>query len=131
MTAYGLDIPDIVAWTMPQLRMLARYRDIRERNERKWQLSLAIGAQSEEGAESLYDQLGGVDNDEDGEYTVIAQGGSSAGGSSRQSHRVDSKGNVVAPGASLLSDIALGKARPPQLIPIRVIDKSTPKGEDA
>ncbi len=132
MTAYGRDIPDIVAWTMPQLRMLSRYRDIRERNERKWQLSLAIGAQSEEGAESLYDQLDGGDRDEEGEYTVIAQGGASgSSGGSGKGHRVDSKGNVVARGASLLSDIALGKARAPQLIPVRVIDKSAPEGEDA
>lgn len=132
MTAYGRDIHEIVAWTMPQLRMLSRYRDIRERNERRWQLSMAIGAQSQEGAESLYDQLDGGANDEEGEYTVVAQGGTSgSSGGSGKGHRVDSKGNVTAPAAPLLSDIALGKARAPQLIPIRVIDKSAPKGEDA
>ncbi len=135
MTAYGRDIPEIVAWTMPQLRMLSRYRDIRERNERRWQLSLAIGAQSQEGAESLYEQLDGSASDEEGEYTVVAQGGTSgSSGSSDGSgkgHRVDSKGNVKAQGAPLLSDIAMGKARAPQLIPIRVINKSAPKEEDA
>ncbi len=131
MTAYGRDIPHVMAWTMPQLRLLAHYRDIRERNERRWQLSLAIGSQSEEGAESLYEQLDGGANDEEGEYTVVAQGGTSgSSGGSGKGHRVDSKGNVKAQGP-LLSDIALGKARPPQLIPIRVIDKSAPEGEDA
>ena len=127
MTAYGRDIPEVVAWTMPQLRMLAKYRDIRERNERKWQLMLASGMMSEEASSELWAQLEGDGDDNEGEYTVVAQGGttsSSAGGGSQRGHSVDSHGNVMSKGAPLLSDIATGKARAPQLIPIRVIDKS-------
>jgi hypothetical protein len=41
----------------------------------------------------------------------------------RQAHGVDAKGNVVAQGAPLLSDIALGKASAPPLIPITTINK--------
>ncbi len=128
MIAYGRDIPQVMAWTMPQLRLLARYRDIRERNERKWQLMLASGMMSEEVSAELWAQLEGDGEDNEGEYTVVAQSGttsSSAGGSgSQKGHSVDSHGNVKAPGAPLLSDIAMGKARAPQLIPIRVIDRS-------
>ena len=126
MTAYGRDIPHVMAWTMPQLRLLARYRDIRERNERKWQLMLASGMMSEEASEELWAQFEGDGGDNEGEYTVVAQGGSSssAGGTRSRGHGVDSHGNVMAKGAPLLSDIAMGKARAPQLIPIRVIDKS-------
>ena len=127
MTAYGRDIPHVMAWTMPQLRLLSHYRDIRERNERKWQLMLASGMMSEEASSELWAQLEGDDSDNDGEYTVVAQGGysGSAGGTGSRGHGVDSHGNVMAKGAPLLSDIAMGKARAPQLIPIRVIDKST------
>ncbi len=127
MTAYGRDIPQVMAWTMPQLRLLARYRNIRERDERKWQLVLAAGMMSQEASEMLWAQLEG---DDDGEYTgIVSTGitsGATAGGGPR-SHGVDSKGNVRAPGAPLLSDIALGKAVAPRLIPITVIDKSKPK----
>lgn len=126
MTAYGRDIPHVMAWTMPQLRLVARYRDIRERNERKWQLTLASGMMSQEASEELWAQLDGDDGDNEGKYTVVAQGSSTgnAGGSSQRGHRVDSHGNVISSGAPLLSDIAVGKARAPQLIPVRVIDKS-------
>ncbi len=126
MSAYGLNIPQIMAWTMPQLRLLARYRDLRERAERKWQLALAVSSQSEEGVESLQAQLDGDD------VQVMSSGAQTTGGgatSSRQSHTVDSKGNVRADGP-LLSDIALGKAPAPTHIPIRVIDKSEDKEED-
>ena len=132
MTAYGRDIPHVMAWTMPQIRLLARYRNIREREERKWQLMLASGMMSEEASSELWAQLEGDSADNEGEYTVVAQGGttsSSAGGSSQRGHGVDSHGNVMAKGAPLLSEIAMGKARAPQLIPIRVIDKSE-KEED-
>lgn len=125
MAAYNRDIPQIMAWTMPQLRLLARYRDIRERNERKWQLVLATGSQSQEGSDALWAQLDG----EEGEYSGVVGGGSSSAGGSR-SHAVDSRGNVVSPGAPLLSDIALGKAVAPLTIPITVIDKSKSKEED-
>ena len=125
MTAYGRDIPHIMAWTMPQLRLLARYRGIRERNERKWQLMLASGMMSEEASEELWAQLEEDEGEDGGEYTVVAQGGStrSSGGSGHRSHGVDSHGNVIARSAPLLSDIAMGKSRAPQLIPVRVIDK--------
>ncbi len=131
MTAYGRDIPHVMAWTMPQLRLLARYRDIRERDERKWQLMLASGTMSEEASSELWSQLEG-DDDNEGKYTVVAQGGttsSSAGGGSQRGHSVDSHGNVMSKGAPLLSDIATGKARAPQLIPIRVIDKSNKEND--
>ena len=125
MTAYGRDIPHIMAWTMPQLRLLSRYRDIRQRNERKWQLMLASGMMAQEASEELWAQLEDGHEDETGEYTVVAQGGStsSAGGNSSRNHRVDSHGNVISRSAPLLSDIAMGKARAPQLIPVRVINK--------
>ena len=125
MTAYGRDIPHIMAWTMPQLRLLSRYRDIRERNERKWQLMLASGMMSQEASEELWAQLDDGNEADPGEYTVVAQGGStgSAGGSGHRNHGVDSHGNVIARSAPLLSDIAMGKARAPQLIPVRVINK--------
>lgn len=129
MAAYAQDIPQIMAWTMPQLRLLARYRDIRERDERKWQLVLATGAQSQEGTDALWAQLDGEEG-EQGEYSGVVAGGPSSAGGSR-SHTVDSRGNVVAPGAPLLADIALGKAVAPPTIPITVIDKSKPKEEDA
>ncbi len=128
MTAYGRDIPHVMAWTMPQLRLLSRYRDIRQRNERKWQLMLASGMMAQEASEELWAQLEEGEDDETGEYTVVAQGGStsSSGGSGsggNRNHRVDSHGNVIARNAPLLSDIAMGKSRAPQLIPVRVIDK--------
>lgn len=130
MAAYSQDIPQVMAWTMPQLRLLARYRDIRERYERKWQLALAGGMMSQEAAEALWAQL--EDDDEDGEYSgVVSSGTTSSVGGSQRSHAVDAKGNVIARGAPLLSDIALGKAVAPQLIPITVIDKGKQKDEDA
>ncbi len=125
MTAYGRDIPHVMAWTLPQLRLLARYRSIRERDERKWQLMLASGMMSPEVSEELWAQLDDGDEADPGKYTVIAQGGStdSASGNGQRGHGVDSHGNVIAQNAPLLSDIAMGKARAPQLIPVRVIDK--------
>lgn len=123
MAAYSRDIPQVMAWTMPQLRLLARYRDMRERNERRWQLTLSSGMMSQEAAEALWAQLDGDDV-----QIVSVDGQGSTGG---RSHAVDAKGNVRAPGAPLLSDIALGKAVAPRLIPIKVVDKSAPKEEDA
>ncbi len=124
MSAYGRDIPQVMAWTMPQIRLLAHYRAIRERMERKWQLVLASGMMSQEASEMLWAQLEG---NEDGEYTGIVSvgtAGTGGSGSTQRSHGVDAKGNVRAPGAPLLSDIAQGKAQAPRLIPITVIDKS-------
>lgn len=124
MAAYNRDIHQVMGWSMPQLRLLARYRDIRERNERRWQLTLASGMMSEEASEALWAQLDGDD------VQIVSVGTpSSTGGQS--SHAVDSKGNVRAPGAPLLADIALGKAVAPQLIPIKIVDKHVSKEEDA
>ena len=138
MRAYGRDIREVMAWSMPQLRLMARYRDLRERNKRKWQLTLAAGMMSEEAVETLWEALEG---DDEGEYTRVAPSGGGSGGTGvstsstgkmgQQRHAVDSKGNVRAAGAPLLSDIALGKAVAPQLIPIQRIDKSKPKEDDA
>lgn len=133
MAAYNRDISQVVAWTMPQLRLLARYRDMRERNERRWQLALASGMLSQEAAETLWAQLEESDA-EGGPYGGVVPGGttSSSGAAGHLSHAVDSHGNVRAPSAPLLSDIALGKAVAPQLIPITIIDKKNEsKEEDA
>lgn len=121
MAAYGQSIPQVMAWTLPQFKLLSRYRDLRDRNTRKWQLVLAAGMMSEEAVETLWSQLEGDD------IEFLPSGGSgsttsSTAGLGKQSHAIDSKGNVIARGAPLLSDIALGKARAPRLIPIRVID---------
>ncbi len=124
MAAYGRDIREVVQWTMPQLRMMARYRDIRERGDRRWNLILSADSMSEESFESLWAQLEGDD-------IQVTSSGSAGGGATGdgKSHSVDSKGNVIARGAPLLSDIALGKAVAPPMIPIMQIDKS--KEEDA
>lgn len=121
MAAYGQSIPQVMAWTLPQFKLLSRYRDLRDRNTRKWQLVLSAGMMSEEAVETLWSQLEGDD------IEFLPSGGSgsttsSTAGLGKQSHAIDSKGNVIARGAPLLSDIALGKARAPRLIPIRVID---------
>ncbi len=121
MAAYGQSIPQVMAWTLPQFKLMARYRDIRERSERKWQLVLSAGMMSEEAVETLWAQLEGD------EIEFLPSGGSgsttsSTAGIGKQSHAIDSKGNVIARGAPLLSDIALGKSRAPRLIPINVID---------
>ncbi len=129
MAAYSRDIRQVMSWTMPQLRLLGRYRAIRERNERRWELALASGMMSQEASETLWAQLG--DDEEEGEYTgVIATGTVTSGGNSHSNHTVDSKGNVRAPNAPLLSDIALGKATAPPLIPITSIEKSKRKEEN-
>ncbi len=121
MAAYGQGIPQVMAWTLPQFKLLSRYRDIRERNVRKWELVLSAGTMSEEAVETLWSQLEGD------EIEFLPSGGSGSttsgtAGLGNQSHAIDSKGNVIARGAPLLSDIALGKARAPRLIPINVID---------
>lgn len=130
MAAYSRDIPQVMAWTMPQLRLLARYRDMRERNERRWQLAMASGMLSQEAAETLWAQLDEPDA-EGGPYSGVMPS-TSSGAAGHLSHAVDSHGNVRAPSAPLLSDIALGKAMAPQMIPITIINKkSESKEEDA
>ena len=127
MHAYGLDIPQVMTWTYPQLKLMLGYQTQRVRDEQRWQLVLAAGMMPQEGFDSLWDALGGSP-------VTHTSGGSSSTSSSgqigKQSHGVDAHGNVVARGAPLLSDIALGKAVTPHLIPIRVIDKSEAKEED-
>lgn len=127
MAAYNRDIHQVMAWSMPQLRLLARYRDARERNERRWQLTLASGSMSQEAAETLWAQLDGDD------VQFVSSGGQTgeATGSRSASHAVDAQGNVRSPGAPLLSDIALGKAVAPRMIPIKITQKSALKEEDA
>jgi hypothetical protein len=130
MVAYGLNISQVMAWSMPQLRLLARYRDMRERNDRRWQLALASGTMAEEAAETLWAQLAGDD------VQMASSGGSTQStSSSRQSHMVDSKGNVIARGAPLLSDIALGKVPAPLVLgrpfPITTVGRNKQEETDA
>ena len=125
MATYGLDIIQVIRWTYPQLRLLARHQRNRIREDRRWQLMLATGTLSPEMWDELWYSLGG---NKLGLKSPDAPAGTSGGTShptriGQQSHGVDESGNVVAPGAPLLSDIALGKAVAPQLIPIRVITK--------
>lgn len=125
MHAYGLDINQAMAWTYPQLKLMLRYQGLRARDEQRWQLVLASGMMSQEGFDTFWDALGGkpIEHVSGGTSTSTA----SSGKMGQQSHGVDAHGNVVARGAPLLSDIALGKAMPPHLIPIKVIDKSETK----
>jgi hypothetical protein len=103
---------------------------MRERNERRWQLALASGMMSQEAAEALWAQLEEPDA-ESGPYSGVTPS-TSSGAAGHLSHAVDSHGNVRAPGAPLLSDIALGKAMAPAMIPITIIGKkSESKEEDA
>lgn len=124
MTTYGLDISQVVRWTYPQLRLLARHQRNRVREDRRWQLMLATGTLSPEMWDELWYSLGGEKlglKSSDTTTATVTTGHPTRIG--QQSHGVDSEGNVVAPGAPLLSDIALGKSPAPHLIPIRVINK--------
>lgn len=119
MATYGLDIGQVMGWTFPQLRLLARHERNRVREDRRWQLMLASGTLAPEMWDELWHTLGGkklgLKSSDSPAYMEHQP--------ARGSHGVDEAGNVVAPGAPLLSDIALGKAHAPPLIPIRVIDK--------
>lgn len=127
MSAYGLDIGQILGWTFPQLLLLNRRRKQRERHERRFQLMLVAGTLPPAMFDQLWQGLGGepIDLDAVPESTPVETATPTQVG--RQSHAVDAKGNVVARGAPLLSDIALGKAAPPfmlgQPFPITMIDK--------
>lgn len=127
MAAYGLDIGQITAWTYPQLRLLDRQRRLRERQERRWQLMLAAGTLPPESFDSLWEGLGGAPLKRTAAASAPAEPQARAE-FGKQSHAVDADGNVVAPpGTPLLSDIALGKARPPTLIPIKVVGEEDRK----
>lgn len=119
MAAYGLDIGQVMAWTFPQLRLLNRRQRERVRVERRWQLMLSSGTLSPEMLDSLWQSLGGepLDVESRPETPPVTAPGS------QKSHPVDRGGNVLAPGAPLLSDIAEGKAAAPAIIPITMIAK--------
>lgn len=131
MSAYGLDIVQILGWTFPQLLLLNRRRKQRERHERRFQLMLAAGSLSPQMFDQLWQGLGGEPIDLDAVKSTAPTETAAPTQIGRQSHEVDSKGNVVARHAPLLSDIALGKASAPQLIPIKVIDKSKKENEES
>ena len=128
MAAYGLDIGQVMAWTFPQLRLLNRRKRERERVERRWQLMLASGSLSPEMLDSLWQSLGGEPLDLDSQPEPATEPSAPVGGG--KSHQVDRHGNVVAPGAPLLSDIAEGKAVAPAIIPITVIGKHKKDGQE-
>ena len=110
-----------MSWTYPQLRLMGQHRRYRVRDNRRWELMLATGTLNPEMWDELWHSLGGEKLGlKSPEESPVAPTG---GGPGQRSHGVDAKGNVVAPGAPLLSDIALGKASAPPLIPIKVIDK--------
>lgn len=121
MAAYGRDIGEVMGWTFPQLRLLNKHHRGRDREARRFQLWLASGTLAPEVLDQLWQSLGGEPLNLKSE--PVAQSVAAPTGSSQQSHGVDAEGNVVAPGAPLLSDIALGKVQPPALIPITVIKK--------
>lgn len=131
MSAYGLDIPQILGWTFPQLLLLNRRRKERERNERRFQLMLAAGSLAPKMFDSLWQGLGGEPIDlkavETPENPTPATVSNKVG---QQSHGVDTQGNIVAPTAPLLSDIALGKAAAPTLIPITKVEKDKNKDKE-
>ena len=124
MASYGLDISQVLGWTFPQLLLLNRRRAQRERQGLRFQLMLAAGTLPLAAVNHLWQGLGGEPIDVVAVEAGTAPASSSPGKIGQQSHGVDSKGNVVAEHAPLLSDIALGKAQAPWLIPIHKIDKS-------
>ena len=119
MSTYGLDIVQVMEWTYPQLRLLSKQRRGRLRDDRRWELMLMTGTLSPEMWDELWYTLGGVKLGLKSPEAPDATAYQPAKGQ----HGVDEDGNVVAPGAALLSDIALGKAAAPPLIPIQMIDK--------
>lgn len=122
MSNYGLDISQITKWTYPQLRLLDKHRRGRERESRRWQLMVASGTLAPEMLDQLWQSVGGEALNLESQPTTTMP--SASGKIGQQSHGVDRSGNVVAPAAPLLSDIALGKSVAPRLIPIKVVDKN-------
>lgn len=124
MSTYGMDISQILCWTFPQLLLLNRRRKQRERHGHRFQLMLAAGTLSPEMFDQLWQSLGGEPIDLDEVASTPNQVVPTTTVIGRQTHPVDSKGNVLARGTPLLSDIALGKSAAPPLIPITKIDKA-------
>lgn len=133
MAAYGLDISQILEWTFPQLLLTNRRRKQRERHERRFSLMLMAGSLPPEMFDQLWQGLGGAPIDLDAVKEAAPASAAAPAAQptviGKQAHAVDRKGNVMASGAPLLSDIALGKAVAPPLIPITKIDKSEEKKE--
>ena len=127
MAAYGLDITQILGWTFPQLLLLNRRRKQRERHERRFQLMLVSGTLLPKTFDGLWQGLGGEPIDLDAVEQAATEASPAPTRDGRQAHGVDAKGNVLALGAPLLSDIALGKTPAPlvlgQPFPITVIGK--------
>lgn len=116
MAAYGLDISQILGWTFPQLLLFNRRRKQRERHERRFQLMLVSGTLPPKTFDGLWQSLGGVPIDLDAVASATPDPAPTPTASGRQAHGVDAKGNVLAPGAPLLSDIALGKVPAPLVL---------------
>ncbi len=129
MSAYGLNMNEVLDWTFPQIRLLSEQRSLRVMDERRFALMLQTGTLDPEMWDQLRWSLGGhklglTSPEPPAESTVPS------GKIGQQNHSVDAEGNVLAPGAPLLSDIALGKARPPVgFHHLTVVDKSEAKKE--
>ncbi len=129
MSAYGLNVDEVLDWTLPQIRLLSEQRSLRVMDERRWELMLSTGTLPPEMWDQLWwtvggEKLGLTSPEPAAESTVPS------GKIGQQNHSVDAEGNVLAPGAPLLSDIALGRARPPVgFNHLTVVDKSGAKKE--
>lgn len=124
MSAYGLNIDEVLDWTFPQIHLISEQRSLRVMDERRFALMLQTGTLPPEMWDQLWWSLGGeklgLTNPE-----LPAESTVPSGEIGQQKHSVDAEGNVLAPGAPLLSDIALGKARPPVGFQhLMVVDKS-------
>ena len=118
MSAYGLNIMEVMEWTYPQLRLMARKRNYRDRDDRRWQLMLQTGTLDPEMWDMLWQTLGGKKIGLESPERVTPVETSHPTKMGQQSHSMDADGNLLAPGAPLLSDIALGKSIGPSIIPI-------------
>ena len=125
MSEYGLDISQVLAWTYPQIRLMRINQIEREKAERMWELVLAAGSMNEELFNDLYEGLTGKERS--GKMLQSAEQQPKAEMISGSAHGVDADGNVVAHGAPLLSNIALGTERAPNLLAgdMKVIKKDS------
>jgi hypothetical protein len=110
MSEYGLDIIQIVAWTYPQLKLLQKARDYRQKQNKLWDVIVNSGSLGEEAVDSLVEHITGK---EAPPRKKREDQGTAVPVSHTLDHGVDSEGNVKASGAPLLGDIALGKANIP------------------
>ncbi len=127
MSAYGRDIKEVMEWTYPQLRLMARKRSYRDHDDRRWQLMLQTGTLDPEMWDTLWQTLGGKKIGLESPERTTPAATSQPTKIGQQSHTVDAEGNIKAPGAPLLSDIAQGKAAAPPMLNIKFIDKSKPE----